>query len=384
MLKAFFWSRAWATRAYGGGALLLCSLYVQVRLSVALNVWYGAFYNLLQHALSYVHQPHTGIELFYREMFSASYVLHGFSGSPSFLEIAIPYVLLATGTSYFTRRYGFWWREAITFSYIPKWRAVVVEIEGASQRIQEDANRFARIVESLGLRAARAFMTLAAFLPLLWYLSGFIEVPFALGSTITFLDVRHIVDPSQIDGVRFATTAAGVVVTNHHAIPGLLVFVALAASLGGLAISWLVGSKLPGLEYHNQLREAAFRKELVYGEDDKERYAGVPTLTELFLGVRANYLRLYLHYGYFDVWLNLYDQVMIVVPYLLVGPSLFTGAVLLGVVVQVSNAFSKVHGSFAFLTENWTTVTELRSIWMRLREFERNLDRHATPFESAS
>jgi len=90
-------------------------------------------------------------------------------------------------------------------------------------------------------------------------------------------------------------------------------------------------------------------------------------------------MRLYLHYGYFDVWLNLYDQLMVVVPYLVVGPSLFTGAVLLGVVVQVSNAFSKVHSSFSLFTQNWTTVTELRSIWKRLHEFERNLDRWAAP-----
>ena len=123
------------------------------------------------------------------------------------------------------------------------------------------------------------------------------------------------------------------------------------------------------------LRERA--RQLVYGEDDKANFAAVPTLTELFVGVRLNYMRLYLHYGYFDVWLNLYDQLMVVVPYLVVGPSLFTGAVLLGVVVQVSNAFSKVHSSFSLFTQNWTTVTELRSIWKRLHEFERNLDRWA-------
>lgn len=377
MLKAFFWSRVWAPYAYGGGALLFLSLYLQVRLSVLLNVWYGGFYNLLQHAGNYAQNPAMGVELFYQKMFSFTYVAHGFADAPSFIEIAFPYVLLATGTAYFTRRYGFWWREALTFAYIPKWRVVGEEIEGASQRIQEDANRFARIVESLGLQVARAVMTLVAFLPLLWYLSGFIEVPFMHGSTITFLDVRHIVDSSQVDGVRFVKTSAGVLVTNHDYVPGLLVWIALAASVGGLVVSWFVGWKLPGLEYNNQLREAAFRKELVYGEDDKANFAAVPTLTELFIGVRLNYMRLYLHYGYFDVWLNLYDQLMVIVPYLIVGPSLFTGAVLLGVVVQVSNAFSKVHSSFSLFTQNWTTVTELRSIWKRLHEFERNLDRWA-------
>ena len=55
------------------------------------------------------------------------------------------------------------------------------------------------------------------------------------------------------------------------------------------------------------------------------------------------------------------------------GPSLFTGAITLGVMVQVSNAFAKVHGGFALFLHNWTTITELRSIWKRLHEFEANL-----------
>ncbi len=70
-------------------------------------------------------------------------------GIEAFLWLAIPYVLLATITGYATRLYGFAWRQAITMDYIPRWRTVTAEIEGASQRIQEDTARFARIVESL-------------------------------------------------------------------------------------------------------------------------------------------------------------------------------------------------------------------------------------------
>ena len=89
----------------------------------------------------------------------------------------MPYVILATFTGWFTRIYGLRWRESITFDYIPRWRNVEVEIEGASQRIQEDCNRFARILESLGLQAVRAIMTLIAFLPVLWTLSESVDIP---------------------------------------------------------------------------------------------------------------------------------------------------------------------------------------------------------------
>lgn len=346
MIKAFFWNKKWALWAYGGSVFLIFSLYAQVHMSVLINEWYGGFYDLLQTAATYtVNEAKSieGIKKFWEEL-------------SKFMYIALPYVLLATITAYFTRIFSLRWREAMTFDYIPRWRNVKEEIEGASQRIQEDTYRFARIVESLGLQMVRALMTLIAFLPVLWKLSEKVNVPFFNGT------------PTAI------TVGEHEVMINF--IPGSLVWVALFVSLGGMFISWFVGWYLPGLEYNNQKVEAAFRKELVLGEDDKINYSSIKSLTELFTGIRFNYQRLFMHYGYFDIWLNLYDQFMIIVPYVIMGPGLFTGIITLGIMVQVSNAFQKVHGSFALFIHNWTTITELRSIWKRLHEFETNLDKY--------
>ena len=251
-----------------------------------------------------------------------------------FVYLALPYVILATFTAYFTRLYAFRWREAITFDYMPIWTSGRVKVEGSAQRLQEDTMRFAKIVESLGLQVVRAVMTLIAFTPILWSLSDKVDIVFLKD------------------------------------IPGSLVWVAFLTSLGSLLISWLVGWKLPGLEYNNQKVEAKFRKELVYGEDDRDTYAKPDTILQLFSGIKFNYHRLFLHYGYFDIWVNLYDQFMVIVPYLVMAPGLFTGAITLGFVIQVSNAFQRVHGSFSLFTHNWTTITELRSIHKRLAEFE--------------
>ena len=337
MIKSFYRSKEWAMWAYGGGLALIVSLWLQVQMSVAINTWYGKFYDLLQNAKDYVDKPQEGITSLYEQLVSLQYILTGFEGSPSFAVIAFPYIALAIFTGWFTRIYGLRWREAITFNYIPQWQAVDQEIEGASQRIQEDCNRWARIIESLGLQVVRAVMTLIAFIPILYGFSDKVDLPI----------IRDV--------------------------EGSLVWGTLIISLGGLVISWFVGWKLPGLEYNNQRVEAAFRKDLVLGEDDKANYAQSDTLAELFLGIKFNYHRLYLHYGYFDCWVTFYDQFMIIAPYLIMGPSLFTGAITLGVMVQVSNAFSKVHGGFALFLHNWTTITELRSIWKRLHEFEANL-----------
>jgi peptide/bleomycin uptake transporter len=338
MLKSFFLEKKWRLWSWGGLFLLIVSLWFQVQMTVAINTWYGKFYDLLQNAGDYVDKPQEGIELFFSQLISLDYILNGFEGDLSFVVIAFPYIFLAIFTGWFTRIYGLRWREAMTFNYIPKWQAVESEIEGASQRIQEDCNRFARIIESLGLQVIRALMTLIAFIPILWTLSDKVDIPILKD------------------------------------IEGSLVWFTLIISLGGIVISWFVGIKLPGLEYKNQRVEAAFRKDLVLGEDDKKNYAQTETLLELFTGIRFNYHRLYLHYGYFDGWMTSYDQFMIIAPYLIMGPGLFTGVITLGVMVQVSNAFSRVHGGFALFLHNWTTITELRSIWKRLSEFESNLE----------
>ena len=65
---------------------------------------------------------------------------------------------------------------------------------------------------------------------------------------------------------------------------------------------------------------------------------------------------------------------MVIVPYLVMAPSLFAGVITLGVIIQISNAFQKVQESFSLFVNNWTTITELRSIFRRLKEFEKAIN----------
>ena len=85
----------------------------------------------------------------------------------------------------------------------------------------------------------------------------------------------------------------------------------IAWALSGTFLLAFVGIKLPGLEFKNQRVEAAYRKELVYGEDDVNR-AKPHTVKELFSAVRRNYFRLYFHYMYFNIARILYLQVDVV------------------------------------------------------------------------
>ena len=44
----------------------------------------------------------------------------------------------------------------------------------------------------------------------------------------------------------------------------------------------------------------------------------------------------------------MYNQTMIIVPYLLMGPGLFTGAMTLGVLIQTSSALEKYKAAFHY------------------------------------
>jgi peptide/bleomycin uptake transporter len=149
MLRSFFLNKKWFWWAWGGGFFLLLSLLIQVTITVKINEWYKGFYDVLQKPTE------NDISIFWDKIFE-------------FIYLALPYVVLATFTAYFTRLYAFRWREAMTFDYIPLWSSGTAKVEGSAQRIQEDTMRFAKIVESLGLQIVRAIMTLIAFTPILW------------------------------------------------------------------------------------------------------------------------------------------------------------------------------------------------------------------------
>ena len=387
MFSSFFASKKWALWAYLGLFLLLFFLYIQTSLNVAINSWYSDFYNVLQKPeilnsntnfelnaslikeanekalqnLQNANFLNKGALFYYQNLLETFF---GFKAMVEksfysindfyslifvFLAIAIPYVLIATINIYFASIYAFKWREAMTFSYLKFWKQKNDNIEGSSQRIQEDTYNFSKIVESLGLSFIKALMTLVAFIPILWSLSELVsKALFAnLSENSSFYFLKNL--------------------------DGLLVYVALLISLGGLIISWFVGIKLPGLEYNNQKTEAAFRKELVFAEDNREKYAKEATMLELFTGLKFNYKRLFLHYGYFNIWLILFEQMIVIVPFLIMAPGLFAGLIGLGIVMQINNAFDQVRSSFSVFITNWTTITQLRSIYKRLREFEKNI-----------
>jgi peptide/bleomycin uptake transporter len=322
MLFALFWMKIsphpWQLWSILGSAGILFSTYFSVQVSVAINNWRRPFFDAVQFALS----PESSVKV--KELYDLIFI---------FAEIAFLAIIVFVATRFFISHFIFRWRTAMNNYYTERWHELR-HIEGASQRIQEDTMRFASIMEGLGVAMVDAVMTLFAFLPVLWALSAYVkELPIV------------------------------------GAIPHPLFTAAILWSMFGTGLLAGVGIKLPGLEFKNQRVEAAYRKELVYGEDNNERAQPV-TLVELFGNVRKNYFRLYFHYMYFNIARSLYLQADNIFVYILLVPTIAAGTITFGILQQILTAFNQVSNSFQYLVNSWTTIVELLSVYKRLASFE--------------
>jgi len=318
----FFYQRNWFYWSIGGSILILLSTACIVYIDVQINGWFGEFYDVLQKALA---TP-------------GSVTLNEFLGwLYKFATLAAIYIIVLIFTDYFTKHWTFRWRTAMADFYHLNWKKAS-SIEGASQRVQEDTLKFARIMESLGVELLRAIMTLFAFFPILWTLS------------------KKITELPWIGPVEHS-----------------MVWVAIITAIGGTIVLALVGFKLPGIEYDIQKEEAAYRKELVLGEDDNINKASPIIIKKLYGGVRKIHYKMYFHYLYFDFVKWSYLQGMVIVPYIALAPTIITGAVTLGFVQQISRAFGRVETSLQYLVRSWPIIVELISVFRRLNEFEKKL-----------
>ena len=314
----FYKRNEWYWWSVVGSTGILLFIYFNVQIDAWINDWSGTFFDTMQKALT------TPGSVDPADFYGQIIVI---------FAVLLPNILALVLLGFFTSHYVFRWRKAMNSYYMANWPAIRTT-EGAAQRVQEDTMRFASIVEDLGTSFFSSLITLVVFLPLLWRLSENVtELPF-LGP-----------------------------------LPGGLVWVALISAALGTVMLAAVGFKLPGLNFENQKVEAAYRKELVYGEDDAARAEPLKA-RELFGMVQKNYFRLYFHYTYFNLARYGYLQTAGYIPLLALAPSILAGSLTLGLYQQVSLAFGQVSSSFQFFARAWTTIVELQSIYRRLRLFE--------------
>ena len=314
----FFTTRKWLLWAWLGSAIILSSLWIQVKIDVKINEWFGQFYDMIQKALA---KPNAiTIEEYWTSLFS-------------FITLAGIYVAVYVVVSFFTAHFLFRWRAAMV-----EWYHSVYDrarkIEGAAQRVQEDTIKFSRIMESLGTSFIESIMVLIQFIPILLGLSVGIPIFF-------FGDWQY------------------------GLITGALIWT-LGGTIFLIGLGWIL--RLVGVEYDLQKKEAAYRKILVIAEDDEN--VRPKTIEELFDDVRSIHFLSYIRYLYFNVGRMAYLQANVLSAYVFLAPAIVAGVVTLGVMQQIIRAFGRVEGSMQYLLKAWPTIIELASVYKRLREFE--------------
>jgi peptide/bleomycin uptake transporter len=312
----------WIGWSVWGSLLIIAVTYFSVQVSVVINNWRRPFGDTLQNALT--KQPGITVDSFYSLMIIFAQI--------AFLSMAVSIL-----TDFFTSHYIFRWRTAMNDFYMSKWEKLR-HIEGASQRVQEDTMRFSATLEGLGINLINSVMTLVVFLPILFGLSGYVSDLPIIGE-----------------------------------IPHALFWLALFWSAFGTLLLAVAGIKLPGLNFRNQRVEAAYRKELVYGEDHADR-AQPLKVAELYSNVRKNYFRMYWHYLYFNVARYFYIQADALFLLFMLVPTIVAGKITYGIYQQIATAFGQVSSSFQYLVNSWTTIIELLSIHKRLKAFEAAID----------
>ncbi len=316
--------RAWALLA-AVVALTLGTVWINVRFSV----WNNRFYDTLQnHDLAgFWHQ--LGI----------------------FCMLATVFFVVAVYRQYLQQVLFMRWRAWLTRHLLDGWLQPGTAYrlghgEGAldnpDQRVAEDARGFVSSSLDLSLGVLNACVTLASFIGILWALSGTLTIP--LGHGI--------------------------------AVPGYMVWVAIAYSLGGTWLNHRLGRPLVALNGEQQRVEADFRYRLVQIRDHAEAIAlasGEPRersrLADRFDAIRANWSQLIRTTKRLTWFSAGYGQVANVFPILAAAPRYFSGALKLGGLMQTAQAFGQVQGALSWFIDAYPRVADWRATVHRLTAF---------------
>jgi vitamin B12/bleomycin/antimicrobial peptide transport system ATP-binding/permease protein len=257
-----------------------------------------------------------------------------------FAILAVLFITTGVYSTYLQQMLQIRWRRWLTRQYLHDWlegKAYYrLQLTGSAtdnpdQRISEDLNRFTDTSLSLTLGLLNSVVTLFSFVGILWGLSGPITIP--LGSmSIT--------------------------------IPAYMVWFAILYAIVGTYGTIKIGRPLVALNFAQQRYEADFRFSLVrlrenaesvalYGGERREHTIFVSRFTH----VVDNFWAIMRRIKALGWWTYFYGQFAIIFPYLVSAPRFFSGAIQLGGLMQIADAFGQVQTSLSFVINSYTAGT---------------------------
>ncbi|MBN8945452.1 MAG: ABC transporter ATP-binding protein/permease [Rhizobiales bacterium] len=217
--------------------------------------------------------------------------------------------------------------------------------DNPDQRIAEDIGLFATATLEFWSRLFTAGISLQAFVIILWTLSAQSRLPIA--------------------GFRI------------DAIPGYLVWAALAFAVVGTLLAHLIGRPLIRVGFDRQRHEANFRFGLMRIREHDEQIASLKgataeraNLNRGFLPVVANWAAYMRHTRRLTFATSTLGQIALVFPIIVLAPAYFSGAVQLGGLTQTMGAFFRVQDALSLFTEFYRPLADYKAVIDRLTGFE--------------
>jgi vitamin B12/bleomycin/antimicrobial peptide transport system ATP-binding/permease protein len=303
-----------------------------VYMTVLFNQWYNLFYNTLQDKAQ---------DEFFRQI-------------GRFCMLATIYIVIAVYRIYLNQMLQIRWRRWLTDKYLKDWLAdrtyYRMQLKGNTtdnpdQRIAEDFRLFVDESLSLGLGFLNAAVTLGSFVGILWLLSGPLEIPLG-GAT--------------------------------YVIYGYMVWVAIGYAVVGTWLTHKIGKPLIPLNFNQQRYEADFRFNLVRFRENSEGVALYRGEEDELRGFRTRFSSVVDNWwaimkrqkllAFFTVG---YNQAAVVFPFVVGAPRYFSGAIQLGGLVQISNAFGQVQGALSWFIGAYTDFAAWKATVDRLTGFRK-------------
>jgi vitamin B12/bleomycin/antimicrobial peptide transport system ATP-binding/permease protein len=297
---------------------------------IRLNVWQGAFYNAIE-------QRHFAA-------FTTQLLV--------FAIIAGGLLVLVVAQTWLKEMLQVRLREWLTHDLLDQWlapkRAYLLGFAGEiglnpDQRIHQDAQHLTELTTILAIGLVQSSLLLVSFVGVLWVLSE--QVVFDVGG-------------------------------RSFAIPGYMVWCALAYALGGSLLAWRIGRPLVALNAERYAREADLRFALVRvnehadgialhgGEADERRVLDEPVdrVVAIIVRLAGGLARL--------TWITAgYGWLAIVAPIVVAAPGYFDGELSFGALMMVVGAFNQVQSSLRWFVDNLAQIADWRATLLRVVAF---------------
>ncbi|XP_030534484.1 ABC transporter D family member 2, chloroplastic isoform X2 [Rhodamnia argentea] len=191
--------------------------------------------------------------------------------------------------------------------------------------------------------------------------------------TGTALSFSLIFFNAAVDLISFSNILYGIY-------PPLFV-VLLVYSIGGTAISVLLGKGLVTLNFLQEKKEADFRYGLVRVRENAESiafYGGeeneLQLLLQRFSSAFENLTQLLISSRNLEFFTNGYRYLIQILPAAVVAPMYFSGKIEFGVINQSVSAFNHILGDFSLIVYQFQAISAFSAVIDRLGEFDDILD----------